>query len=172
MLDTAADLQGLSGVHSSTSRGCFGSKVGQCKIRQVVLSLYAGVWKMWALRAAFWVFASAVMLFFHNMCFLAFLSAGEEGVVFSHSVETSHVRAEPFQDLRWVCVGVCVRERESILAQWILLVVIFQVCCNIYELCALVYWDNNTTNNIWEKCIKFSAAKLANRLFLRHMVFS
>ncbi|CAG11532.1 unnamed protein product [Tetraodon nigroviridis] len=25
---------------------------------------------------------------------------GEEGVVFSHSVETSHVRAEPFQDLR------------------------------------------------------------------------
>lgn len=28
------------------------------------------------------------------------LSAGEEGVVFSHSVETSHVRAEPFQDLK------------------------------------------------------------------------
>ncbi|TMS23876.1 Zeta-sarcoglycan, partial [Larimichthys crocea] len=24
---------------------------------------------------------------------------GNEGVVFSHSVETSHVRAEPFQDL-------------------------------------------------------------------------
>ncbi|KAK9539930.1 hypothetical protein VZT92_002410 [Zoarces viviparus] len=27
---------------------------------------------------------------------------GSEGVVFSHSVETSHVRAEPFQDLKWV----------------------------------------------------------------------
>ncbi|KAK7906629.1 hypothetical protein WMY93_015241 [Mugilogobius chulae] len=31
---------------------------------------------------------------------------GNEGVVFSHSVETSHVRAEPFQDLN-LWVGKC-----------------------------------------------------------------
>lgn len=50
------------------------------------------------------------IVLFHtkDVCFLSFLSStltlslGNEGVVFSHSVETSHVRAEPFQDLKYV----------------------------------------------------------------------
>lgn len=37
-----------------------------------------------------------------SLSFLFSLSQGNEGVVFSHSVETSHVRAQPFQDLKWV----------------------------------------------------------------------
>jgi len=35
-----------------------------------------------------------------NQMTLLFISLGNEGVVFSHSVETPHVRAEPFQDLK------------------------------------------------------------------------
>lgn len=42
MLDTTAHLQGLSGIYSFMSRSCFGRKVEQRNIRQVVLSLYAG----------------------------------------------------------------------------------------------------------------------------------
>lgn len=112
--NTAAHLQGSCKGPTSMSQGCFGIKRWSNALLGRCCYVYIGVWKKWTL----WPVLPQLLLQRCDVMLLLkyvfSLYAGEEGVVFSHSVETSHVRAEPFQDLKWVCVcrGGGVRERE------------------------------------------------------------
>lgn len=101
------------------------------------------------------------------------LSAGEEGVVFSHSVETSHVRAEPFQDLKWVCVRERERKRQHFSTVDPSIVNISVV---LEYLWIVFLWTTTETITpqitIGKSVLGFSCEVVDNWPFLRYMVFS
>lgn len=85
----------------------------------------------WSYKRGLWFQSTAA-----PCLMLCSVISGAEGAVFSKSVETPHVRAEPFKELRWVCVYQRTRWIHGQCSQY------------IHAACERAQWGRNTGRSL------------------------